>query len=55
MIAPVHGPKVYPDNVMSVEYRGIGAANPNMVNYYVTKTRDDARNVVIKMRMKRVA
>lgn len=26
MIAPVHRPKVYPDKIMSVEYRGMGAA-----------------------------
>jgi hypothetical protein len=25
IIAPVQGPKVYPDNIMSVEYSGIGA------------------------------
>jgi hypothetical protein len=25
IIAPVQGPKVYPDSIMSVEYSGIGA------------------------------
>jgi hypothetical protein len=41
---------------MSVEYRGIGAANPSTINYYSMKQEtNNPRNVVIKMRMKRTA
>jgi hypothetical protein len=53
MIAPVQGPKVYPDKTMRVEYRGMGAIGFLAEGQYVKG--DGLRMVVRKIRKKRTA
>lgn len=54
MMAPVHGPNVYPDKTIRVEYNGMGAFGL-MVNTVRHEKLKYLRIVVIKMREKRIA